>query len=83
MAKIQENSLAEKMLINLVVEIGKIIPMEESNQVLIEILLDTEEKLKMFQEWIATKKNGENLETNETEIMNIVSKISRTKQTTL
>ena len=79
MAKIQENSLEEKMLINLVVEIGKMIPMEESNQVLIEILLDTEEKLKMFQEWIETKKNGGNLDTNETEIMNIVSKISRTK----
>ena len=80
MAKILENSPMEKELINLVVEIGEMIPLEESNQVLIEILIDTEEKLKIFQEWIATKKNGMELETNETEIMNIASRISR-KQT--
>lgn len=67
-----------KELVGLVKAIDKEIRLEEEDQVLILHLLDTEEKIYKFNEWVKAHLKGENdLQATEAEIVRAAVKIDK------
>ena len=65
-------------LIGLINSINAVIPLEESNQVLIVLKLDTEEKVIKFNRWIRERLEGENdLHATEAEIVRAAVQIGK------
>ena len=60
MAKLEKSSQYWKALMDMIVTINSTIPLEEKEQVLIVLLLNTEEKVKKWFHWIRQRLVGEN-----------------------
>ena len=58
MAGIEESNPYRQALIGLINAINREVPLEEKNQVLLVILLDTEHKIYTFGHWIKEHLNG-------------------------
>ena len=68
-----------KLLIKLINSINLEIGLSDSNQVLMVLKLDTEEKIIMFNYWLKLKINNNRLCSTESEIMREVIKINKIK----
>lgn len=49
-----------KALISLINSINEVVPLEDKDQVLIVLKLDTEEKISLFNDWVKSHLIGEN-----------------------
>ena len=73
-----------KSLMKLISKMGRdpSIKMTEQNQVLTAMMLDTDEKIRVFFQWVRSKLNeNQELTVNETQIMNAVARIERGEKT--
>jgi len=77
MAKLSKENPLYGALIDLVLLIDREIGLKAENQVLIMMLLDTEEKAIRFNQWVRTKIVGEHLETIEDRVMGAASRIGK------
>ena len=67
-----------QLLMDMIVSINEQIPLEEKNQVLIVLKLNTEEKVKKWFEWLRSRLNGENeLQATEAEIVRATVQIDK------
>ena len=68
-------------LIGLILTINEVIPLEEREQVLILMKLNTEEKIVKFNEWVKARLKGENdLDATAAEIVRAAVQIDRESQ---
>ena len=72
-----EISPFERKVYELIVQVSEMVPLEEKHEVLIAILINTTEKLEVFQKWIEEHMDGDELMVDEIDIMNKVSRIDR------
>ena len=79
MLGLKRKSPYRKLLIELINSINSEIGLSESNQVLMVLKLDTEEKVIMFNYWLKLKINNNMLCSTESEIMREVIKINKIK----
>ena len=77
MSKIQDNSMEEKELFRIVKKIENSITIEREEVETLLYLIDTTEKLEALAQWLESKTEGTELKTDESELMNTVSRISR------
>ena len=61
MAEVARSSPYREALISLIVSISQATQLQESNQVLLVMQLDTEAKIREFSRWIKSKLKGENV----------------------
>ena len=75
---VDKSSPYRAALMNMIVSIDNIIPLEPKNQVLIVMQLDTEEKIQKWFDWIKSRLVGENdLQATEVEIVRAAVKIDK------
>lgn len=79
MLGLKRKSPYRKLLIKLINSINLEIGLSDSNQVLMVLKLDTEEKIIMFNYWLKLKINNNRLCSTESEIMREVIKINKIK----
>ena len=60
MAEAEKPSRYRERLIGMIVAISRVIPLEERDQVLIALKLNTDEKIIKFRDWIRARLKGEN-----------------------
>ena len=78
MAGVDKSSPYRKALFVLINEIDRVIPMKPENQVLIVLRLDTEEKIVQFNNWVKSRRTGENeLDATEVEIVRAAVRIGK------
>ena len=78
MAGVDKSSPFWGALMSLINSINAVIPLKPENQVLIAIVLDTEEKIYQFSQWLKSRLTGENdLDTTEIEIVGVASWIGK------
>ena len=79
MVGVDRSSPYRAALMKLIASIDKFaVTLEEKNQVLIVISLDTEEKIMQFNDWVKSKLKGENdLQATETEIVRAAVRIGK------
>ena len=78
MAGVAKSSPYREALFSLINSINQVIPLQEKNQVLIVISLDTEKKISKFNQWIGARLEGENdLHATETEIVRAAVQIGK------
>lgn len=77
MKKLKEGDPYRVALIQLISLINQEIPLPREDVVLTMMLLDTEEKVIEFNEWVKTKIVGQKMVSTPEEIMNVVSKIGK------
>ncbi len=79
--KILKGSPEWNRLLDLTIELEKKIPIEKDNIILMIIMINTLEKLETLEEWLKSKTVNGILQTNEIEVMNIVSRLTPTEET--
>lgn len=72
-----EDNPYERYLIKLIVSIDGQIPLDREDQLLIALVLDSEEKIVQFNRWIGSKLDGETLQATAPEIVRAAVKIGR------
>ena len=77
MERISQNNPLRKSLVKLIHSIEKEIGLEEESIVLLLHLLDSEEKIYKFNEWVKTKLKGDKIQATEVEICGAASLISK------
>ena len=77
MARISQDNPVRKALVQLVHSIENEVGLEESNIVLILHLLNSEEKIFLFNRWVETMLVGEKIQATETEICGAASKAAK------
>ena len=77
MVGVDKSSPYRKALIELICSINNEIPLEEKNQVLMVMILDTEEKISNFNGWVKKNLKDGKLEATEEEIVRAAVKASK------
>ncbi len=78
MAGVERSSPYREALISLILSINQVVRLQEKNQVLLVMQLDTETKIREFSHWIKRNLEGENsLQVDEVQIMHASAQISR------
>ena len=77
MIGIDKSSPYRKALIGLINSINQEVPLEEKDQVLIVMTLDTENKIHRFNNWLKTKLDNGSLQATSVEIVRAAVQISK------
>ena len=78
MDTLDKSSRYYQPLMDMVVTLGEIVPLEEKNQVLIVMLLNTDQKVQKWFDWIKDRLKGENeLNATEAEIVRAAVQIDK------
>ncbi len=78
MEGVDKSSPYRALLMKMINAVNAVVPLKPQNQVLIVIVLDTEEKISQWFEWLRPRLRGENdLDATETEIVGAASWIGK------
>lgn len=76
-AMLDRNNPYSKALAKLIALINKQIPMAMEDRILIMYSLNTEDKIKRYNEWVKSRLDGDTLNATETEVIQTAVKIGK------